>query len=100
MKLFIGLILFSGVFANDSTDDASDGDVVVETVVDEPPATEAHESDAQPGVQDPVTEKAGKTVKKERIYTEEEKKQMRQLMREREEYNRQVKYLFTVCVSF
>ena len=91
MKLFVGLILFSGVFANESTDAASDGEAVVETVADEAPAA-APASEELPGVQDPVSDKAGQVRKKtqERIYTEEEKKQMRQLMREREEYNRQV----------
>ena len=87
MKLFVGFILFSGVFANES----SDAEAVVETVADEAPAA-APASEELPGVQDPVSDKAGQARKKtqERIYTEEEKKQMRQLMREREEYNRQV----------
>lgn len=91
MKLFVGLILFSGVFANEPTDAASDGEAVVETVADEAPAA-APASEELPGVQDPVSDEAGQARKKtqERIYTEEEKKQMRQLMREREEYNRQV----------
>ena len=90
MQLFIGLILFSGVFGSES-----DAEAVVETVADEaPPPTQASTSEQAPGgVQAPVSEKAGqgKKVMRERIYTEEEKKQMRQLMREREEYNRQVK---------
>merc|ERR1711990_617230 len=86
MKLFVGLILFSGVFANESTDAASDGEAIVETVADEAQAA-ASASEELPGVQDPVT--GEKKLHRERIYTEEEKKQMRQLMREREEYNRQ-----------
>ena len=100
MKLFVGLILFSGVFANESTDAASDGEAVVETVADEAQAA-APASDDMPGVQEPVTDHAGQgqKVKRERIYTEEEKKQMRQLMREREEYNRQVEYFLLVNQS-
>ena len=99
MKLFVGLILFSGVFANESTDAASDGEAVVETVADEAQAA-APASDDMPGVQEPVTDNGqGQKVKRERIYTEEEKKQMRQLMREREEYNRQVEYFLLVNQS-
>ena len=96
MKLFVGLILFSGVFANESTDAASDGEAIVETVADEAQAA-ASASAELPGVQDPVT--GEKKLHRERIYTEEEKKQMRQLMREREEYNRQVEYFLLVNQS-
>ena len=93
MKLFVGLILFSGVFSNESTDASSDGEAVVETVADEAPPAQASASEELPGVQDPVTQNGqAKKAHRERIYTEEEKKQMRQLMREREEYNRQVKH--------
>ena len=100
MKLFVGLILFSGVFANESTDAVSDGEAVVETVADEAQAA-APASEELPGVQDPVSDNSGqgKKLHRERIYTEEEKKQMRQLMREREEYNRQVEYFLLVDQS-
>ena len=89
MKLFVGLILFSnGIFANET----ADGEAVVETVDETSPPSDNAEHG---GVQAPVSEDGGKTrkVTTERIYTEEEKKQMRQLMREREEYNRQVRIL-------